>query len=87
MCFGSPKPPAQSAPPVQTPPPTLTPPPTPTPTPSEVSPQASNEARRKRLELQRAGFAGTIKTSSRGITGSGPNLWSATLLGKDKLGA
>jgi hypothetical protein len=59
--------------------------PTPTPTPSEVSPQMSDEARRKRLERLRSGFASTIKTGARGITGAGAEL-SPTGSGKTKLG-
>lgn len=79
MCFGSPKTPQVQAAP--------TPAPAPTVMPTEVSPQASGEARRKRLEQLRAGFATTLKTGPQGITGAGPDLKAPSLLGqKDKLG-
>lgn len=61
--------------------------PTPTITPSEVAPQQKDEARRKRLEQMRFGLASTIKTSARGLTGAGPELSSASLTGKTKLGS
>lgn len=60
--------------------------PPPTIVPSEISAQSADESRRKRLQSLRYGLASTIKTSPRGITGSGPELRAATLYGKDKLG-
>jgi len=85
MCFfSSPKPPPTPiAPP---PPPTPAPPPTPTITPSNVSPQEQAEGRRRKLERLRYGLSSTIKTSARGITGSGADLQSPAT-GKVKLGA
>jgi hypothetical protein len=50
------------------------PPPTPIPQPSEVSPLAEDEARRRRLERQKSGFAATLKTGPRGVVGAGPEL-------------
>lgn len=80
MCFfGSGSKPKEVAPPPL-------PPPTPIPSPAEVSPLAEDEARRKRLDRQRAGFAATLKTGPRGVTGSGANLSSANATGKAKLG-
>lgn len=80
MCFfGSPKTPSVS--------PAPTPAPAPTITPSEVSPQASDEARRKRLERTRFGLASTIKSGPRGIVGSGAELNPMYNQGKAKLGA
>lgn len=71
----------------QTPPPVEAPPPAPVPTPSEVSPQSASDARRRRLEQLRYGLASTIKTSARGLTGTGPNLVSEQLQNKkQKLG-
>jgi hypothetical protein len=35
----------------------------------------------------RQGLASTIKTSAKGISGSGSDLLSQTIMGKDKLGA
>lgn len=80
MCFGSPKTPQVQAAP--------TPAPTPIVQPSEVSPQAQQEARRKRLETVRAGLLSTIKTSPKGLTGNQADLQAPSLLGqKTKLGA
>ena len=81
MCFfGSSKQPSVS--------PAPTPAPAPTITPSEVSPQASDEARRKRLERTRFGLASTIKSGSpRGITGAGAELNPMYNTAKSKLGA
>lgn len=79
MCiFGSPKTPDISPPPAAAPAPTIT--------PSEVSSQSSEEARRKRLQQLRSGLASTVKTSARGIVGSGPELQQSGA-GKTKLGA
>ena len=83
MCFFS-KPKAPPTPPMPSSPPPMAPPPVIT--PSEVSPQQQGESRRKRLEQQRFGLASTIKTSSRGLTGQGPELSSASLTGVKKLG-
>ncbi len=78
MCIGgSPKMPA----------PQPLPSPSPVPTPSESSPQASDDARRRKLEQMRAGLASTIKTSARGIVGSGAELSKTGATGKVKLGA
>ena len=81
MCVGSlfskSKAPTMPAPP---PPPA----PAPVPTPSEVSPQLAGDARRRQREMLRRGVASTIKT--RGITGSGAELSSASLSGKSTLG-
>lgn len=80
MCggiFSKPKAPA-------TPPP---PPPAPVVTPSEVSPQAAEETKRKQLDKMRYGYASTIKTGPRGITGGGADLVSGASGGKGKLGA
>lgn len=80
MCFGGKptSPPAISAPPTPAPAPTIT--------PSEVSAQAKNEARQKQLERLRYGLSSTIKTSGRGLVGTGAEL-SPTGTGKAKLGA
>ena len=69
MCFGSPKMPD---------PPKATPAPSPSPviTPSEVSPQEKAEGRRKKLARLKYGLASTIKTSPRGIFGTGAELTS-----------
>ena len=78
MCFSSPKAPSvQSAPP---------PAPAPVITPSEISPQTNDESRRKRLERLRSGLAGTIKTSTKGISGSGADLVAAGSSGNKTLG-
>lgn len=68
MCFGG-KPKAPE-------PPKAAPPPAPIPviTPSEVSPQEQAEGRRKKLSRLRYGLASTIKTSPRGIFGTGAEL-------------
>jgi hypothetical protein len=55
--------------------------PTPTIQPSEVSAAASGEARRKRLEQLRYGFASTIKTGAQGVL-----VPDSTSAGKTKLG-
>ena len=73
---GSPEPPA----------PTKPPDPAPTPTPSDVSPQISQEERRRKLKNLRFGLASTIKTSSKGISGAGADLTNRSLQGKKKLG-
>lgn len=68
MCFGGkPKTPE---------PPKAIPAPAPAPviTPSEVSPQEKAEGRRKKLERLKYGLSSTIKTSPRGIFGTGAEL-------------
>ena len=54
--------------------------------PSEVEGVVSEDERRKKLTRMRNGLASTIKTSARGLTGSGSDLLSQTIQGKDKLG-
>lgn len=85
MCiFGS----KQQQPPAAQPIPQMAP--APTITPSEVSAQAAGESRRKRIEQLRYGFASTVKTGGKGITGSGPELASNGMSvgqAKTKLGA
>ena len=71
----------------QAPSPAPIPSPTPVPTPSEVSPVASDEARRKRLERTRFGLSSTIKSGARGITGGGAELNPMYNSSKNKLGA
>jgi len=88
MCFFSqPKTPTPSpAPIIKNAPVTPAPSPTPTktaPEPSQVSPQ---EARRKQLGILRYGLASTIKTSPRGVSGSGADLYAPAAYGKTKLG-
>lgn len=83
-CFGGggkTNPPAPPAPPA--------PAPGPTPTiisPSNVEGVNSEEERRKKLQKMRQGLSSTIKTSARGISGSGPDLLQQTIMGKDKIG-
>ena len=84
MCFFS-KPKAPAAPAITQAPPAA-PAPKPIVMPSEVSPQTKEETRRKRLDKLRFGLASTIKTSPRGITGTGVNL-SAPVTGKTTLGS
>lgn len=81
MCFGGGKveqPPAVQAPPAPAPAPTIT--------PSTVSAQAAGETRRKQLERLQTGIASTIKTSPKGIIGTGAELQAAGT-GKERLGA
>lgn len=61
------------------------------PAPSIVSPTQtegviSAEERRQKISRMRAGMASTIKTSAKGLTGTGADLLNQTILGKDKLG-
>lgn len=64
-----------------------TPAPVPTVLPSEVSAQTNDAVRKQRIEQLRYGFASTLKTGGRGITGSGPDLNSTSATpGKNKLG-
>ncbi len=80
MCFGgSSKSPAPPPPPA----------PAPVPTPEQASPNAGNDARQAMLQRMRFGLVSTIKTSPRGITGSGPDLTASGMYnaGKTKLGA
>ena len=65
--------------------------PTPAPIPQAIAPSAvegrvSEDERRQKLSRMRSGLASTIKTSARGLTGSGPDLLTQTIMGKDKLG-
>lgn len=61
--------------------------PSPTPvSPSEVESNVSADERRQKLERMRRGLVSTIKTSSRGLTGTGPDLATQTLTGKNTLG-
>ena len=83
MCFFSKPKQPQMPVPIQGPPP---PAPTPTITPAEVNPLDQQDARRKRLAKQRFGLASTIKTSARGVAGTGVDL-SAPVTGKTALGA
>ena len=66
-------------------------PPAPAPSPvvsvSQVEGQISEEERRRKLERMRRGLRSTIKTSSRGLTGSGADLATQTLTGKTNLGS
>lgn len=73
MCFGGGKAPSPTPPPA--------------PTPTAVAPQESVVKGADYLKQLRYGLASTIKTSSRGLTGSGSNLNSQTNAGKQKLGA
>ena len=61
------------------------------PTPQAIAPSAvegnvSEEERRQKLSRMRNGLASTIKTSAKGLTGSGSDLLTQTIMGKDKLG-
>jgi len=85
MCFGS-KPQPAPQPPIIQAPPQITPAPAPIIQPSEVSAQDQAEGRRKKLARQRAGLQSTIKTSAKGIVGSGAEL-SAPTTGKTTLGS
>jgi len=79
-CFGGSKP--------KQPDPVQPPDPSPVPVqPSDVEGQVTAEERRRKLERLRRGLRSTIKTSSRGLTGSGADLAMQTLVGKTKLGA
>ena len=71
----------------QAPPPT--PAPAPVPTPEQTSPTAANDSRAEMLKRMRFGLVSTIKTSPRGITGTGPDLTAGGMYsgGKTKLGA
>ena len=81
MCFGGGNKPEQ-------PKAAAAPDPIPTPIqPSSVEGQASADEKRRKLERLRRGLKSTIKTSARGLTGSGADLASQTLSGKSKLGA
>ena len=69
----------------------VAPPPDPAPSPivepSTVEGQVTEEERRRKLERMRRGLRSTIKTSSRGLTGSGADLATQTLTGKTNLGS
>jgi len=81
MCFfSSPKTPSVPTPPAPSPAPSPI-------KPSSVEAQVSDEERRRKLQRMRFGLASTIKTSAKGLTGSGSDLLSETILGgKEKLG-
>lgn len=79
-CFGgSPK--MQSAPaqPVPSPSPQLI-------APSKVEGVISQDERRQKMNRLRNGLASTIKTSAKGLTGSGADLMSQMVTGKEKIG-
>ena len=81
MCFGGSK--------QQTPAAVAAPKPSPIPqaiAPSEVEGNVSEDERRKKLSRMRNGLASTIKTSAKGLTGSGSDLLTQTIMGKNKLG-
>ena len=82
-CFGGGSSSQASAPPA--PPPD--PPPSPIVSVSQVEGQVTEEERRRKLERLRRGLRSTIKTSSRGLTGSGADLATQTLTGKNNLGS
>lgn len=60
--------------------------PVPTVTEEQVSTESNEQSRRSRINRLRAGLASTIKTSARGITGTGAELYSSSGR-KTKLGA
>lgn len=71
--------------------PAATPVPQAAPTPQAIAPSAaegmvSEDERRQKLSRMRNGLASTIKTSAKGLTGSGSDLLTQTIMGKDKLG-
>jgi len=70
--------------------PVVVPAPAPSPTPispSEVEGQVTAQDRRRKLARMRSGLSSTIKTGAKGLTGSGSDLISQMLSGKDKLGS
>ena len=70
--------------------PAVQPPPDPAPSPvgpSEVESQVSAEDRRRKLERLRRGLRSNIKTSAKGLSGSGADLLTQTITGKTNLGA
>lgn len=72
-----------STPPPPPPPPVAAPPPVPTASESTTQPNKNKDG----LERMRAGIASTIKTSARGLTGSGSDLVASNTAGKMKLGS
>lgn len=74
------------APKMDQPAPTPPPDPAPVPTPDETAPQSAEQSRRSRVNRLRAGIASTIKTSPRGVTGTGADLYPSMGGGKTKLG-
>ncbi len=68
----------------KTPAPPPTPAPAPTPTPEMIS-GVNDDERRRKLDRQRMGFASTLKTSQRGIFGSGSQV-NAPAVGSKTLG-
>ena len=79
MCISTPKAPEA---PKASPPPA----PAPVPVPEEVAPQSAESSRTSRLKRLRAGLASTIKTSPKGVLGTGEDLYSS-MGGKTQLGA
>lgn len=78
MCGGSTK--------TTTPPPP--PAPAPQPMPSDVSPMATSEQRKNRINALKYGAMSTIKTSPQGLVGAGPELNTpAATGGKKNLGS
>ncbi len=78
MCTSRPKVQQVAAPPTPAPAPTIT--------PSEVSPQNTEDERRRKLDRLRYGMASLTKTGGGGITGKGAELASASSSGKSALG-
>lgn len=68
------------------PPDPVVPDPTPSPQPSNVSPQATEGQRARRIRSLRQGMLSTIKTSPYGISGTGSNLTGQNS-GKTTLGS
>ena len=66
--------------------PVAAPSPAPVPTPTSVAPVATASDRAKVLKNYQYGLASTIKTSSGGITGSGPELRAPGITGVNKTG-
>lgn len=79
MCFGGPKPQSTPVQPTPAPSPTLIP-------PSEVEGVVSQDERRQKINRLRNGLASTIRTSAKGLTGSGADLMSQMVSGKEKIG-
>lgn len=69
MCFISSG--KAAAQPQQAPPP---PAPQPLPQPADPNPSATQDQKRLQIAAMKRGFASTIKTSTQGITGNGPDL-------------
>ena len=80
MCFGGGSKPQSSTPPAAAPTPQ-------TMSPTDVDSAKTAEERRQKLNRMRSGLASTIKTSFKGVTGSGADLLQQTISGKNTLGA